>query len=143
MAELKQKQKFEEQWKRLTSLTQDNTPEKAVKVDTNDVVAIFNEISAERVKKAREKFKLKLEGVLEAKLALDKTLQQGKEELAKKEEKEYEVLNKELNDTFQLLLNAKQQGANLVQAASGNFTQPTPEEGKEVVEPTNTTETPQ
>src|SRR5688572_22953527 len=107
MAELKQKQKFEEQWKRLTSLTQDGSPEKAVKVDSNDVVDIFKEISTERVKKAREKFKLKLEGVLEAKLALDKTLQQGKEELAKKEEKEYEVLNKELNDTFQLLLVAK------------------------------------
>lgn len=57
-------------------------------------------------------------GIFDAKIALDKSLQAGRDELAKKEEKEYEALNKELNDAFQLLNNAKQQGQQLQAAAS-------------------------
>src|SRR5688572_30182211 len=122
MAELKQKEKFEQNWKRFTSLTQTTNPEKGAKVEQNEVVSLFEEVAKERITKVKDAFKVKLSGILDAKLALDKTLKQGQDELAKKEEKEYEALNKELNDAFQMLNNAKQQGQNLVQAASGNFT---------------------
>ena len=123
MAETKQKQKFEEQWKRLTTLTNEPYPEKGAKVETNEVVDLFKEVAAERIKGVKDKFKVKLSAILDAKLALDKTLKQGQEELAKKEEKEYEALNKELGEAFQMLNNAKQQNSALVQAAGGNFEQ--------------------
>ncbi len=136
MAELKQKQKFEENWKRFTSLTNSTNPEKAPKVEQNEVTALFQEVADERLKQVKVKFKDKLSGIMDAKLALDKTLKQGADELAKKEEKEYEALNKELNEAFQMLNNAKQQGQTLVNAAAGNFT---PAEEKEPGEEGSTT----
>jgi hypothetical protein len=127
--ELKQKKKFESQWKNITTLTNETTPEKTVKVENEEVISIFKEISEERIKKAKENFKIKLTAVLEAKLALDKNLQKGREDLQKQEEKEYEVLNKELGSALGFLNGTKKEGNALVQAASGNFEQEGEPEG--------------
>lgn len=133
MAELKQKQKFEQQWNRMLTLTGERTPEKAVKFPESEVVTLFKEVAEGRVKKAKEIFKTQLEGILDAKLALDKTLKQGRDELAKKEEKEYEALNNELNKAYGMLETAQKQGQQLVQTAAGQSTEESKpeEEGKE------------
>lgn len=131
MAETKQKDKFEAQWKQFLTLTNSTTPEKPVKIENNDVLAIFAEVTKKRETAAKEAFKVKLEGILEAKLKLDQTLRAGREELVKKEEKEYEALNKELAAAQGMLLNAKAQNQTLMNAASGNFKENEPEEGKD------------
>lgn len=127
MADQKQKQKFEQQWKQILSLTQTQSPEKVVKVADSEVLAIFKEIAEEREKKAREEFKVSLAGILQAKLELDKSITKGREELAKKEEKEYETLNNELAKVLGKLNYAKQQNQQLVSQAGGNFEAPAEE----------------
>lgn len=135
MAELKQKQKFEENWTRFTKLSTEERPEKVAKVDQNEVLAVFEKVAKKRIDAAKEKFETKVEAILDAKLALDKTLKQGAEELAKKEEKEYEELNKQLSEAFGMLNNAKQQNQNLVQQAGGNFAEPGSEAKAEETKP--------
>lgn len=130
MAE-KQKQKFENSWTRLTTLTGNQTPEKVAKVDPNSVVAIFQELQKERDEAATATFKLKLKAVLEAKMALDKNVAAKKAELAKFEEQQYEALNKELEACLNQLNNAKAQTAQLVSQAAGNFAPPAGTEGDE------------
>ena len=122
MSQSKNKEKFENQWKRLTEILDNPHPEAGVKIPQNDVVNIFKELAEEREAKARADFKIKLSGILEAKIALDKNLKKGQEELKAKEEKEYEVLNTELNKAFSMLNQVKEEGKTLVDEASGNFT---------------------
>lgn len=117
----KQKEKFENQWKELTQMLNNPSPEKVGKVKKNEVLAIFEEITKEREEKARSEFKMKLTGILEAKVALDKNLKKGQEELKNKEEKEYETLNNELNKAFSMLTQIKEEAENLLNEASGNF----------------------
>lgn len=121
MGEQKQKQKFDEQWARLKKLTGEEKPETRPKISGSRVTEIFEEVAKERVKKAEEDFKIKLISILEAKLALDKALQKGRDELQKKEEQEYETLNKELSAAYGMLENAQKQGNALVTAAQGNL----------------------
>lgn len=132
--EQKQKQKFEEQWKKIVNLTGSNTPEKVGKVTQNEVVEMFQEIAKERMEEVRKRFKAKLAGILEAKLALDKTLENNRQEINKKEEKEYETLNNEINDAFRVLENAQKQTQSLVSASEGNFDPSGKEEWKKAEE---------
>jgi succinate dehydrogenase flavin-adding protein (antitoxin of CptAB toxin-antitoxin module) len=126
MSQTKQKNQFENSWKRIISLTQSSNPESAPKIKESEVLTMFQELAVERELQARVVFKTKLAGLLEAKIALDASLKKGREELAKREEKEYEELNNQLNKAFSMLENTKQQNATLVSQASGNF--PLPEQ---------------
>jgi hypothetical protein len=128
MAELKQKQKFEQNWKRFVELTGTTTPEKVIKLEQNEVVGLFKQVAEERFKLVQDKFKVKLSAILDAKIALEKSLNAGRAELAKKEEKEYETLNKELQDAFEVLNNGKKDSTTLVNEAAGNFTTEEPED---------------
>lgn len=121
MGDQKQKQQFEQQWKKIVDLTGNQAPEKLPKVNESEVAVMFKEISDDREKKARETFKTKLAGILEAKLALDQSIKKGREELEKKEEKEYEELNKQLRDANNSLQAVKQQNEAFSKAASGEF----------------------
>jgi len=134
MADQKQKQKFEQQWNQILTLTKTQTPEKAIKVADSEVLLIFKELAEEKEKKAREDFKIALSGILQAKLELDKSIMKGREELARKEEKEYETLNNELAKVLGKLNYAKQQNQQLVSQASGNFS---PVETTEETSPAN------
>jgi hypothetical protein len=140
MADQKQKQKFDEQWKRLQSLSGEQRPEAKPKIASTKVIQIFQEVAKERVEKAESEFKGKLISILEAKLALDKVIAKGREELAKKEEQEYEVLNRELSAAYSMLENAQKQGQNLVTAAQGgSMLASIPSEESSAIEGENTT----
>jgi hypothetical protein len=123
MAESKQKQKFEQQWNQIITLTGSSAPEKISKVQSSEVVAMFQEIATEREEQARKSFKVKLAGILEAKFALDKNIARGRRELAEKEEKQYEELNKQLASVTADLEHVKKENTQLVNGAAGNFTQ--------------------
>jgi hypothetical protein len=119
--ELKQRARFENNWKRMVAVTSDPSPEKQGKVQESEVVQIFAEIKKERDEKARAEFKTELSAVLQAKIDLDKSIRNGRKELDKKEEKEYETLNKVMDDAFNKLERVKQEGNKLVSEASGDF----------------------
>lgn len=122
MAELKQKQKFEQYWSQFQTITGSKSPEEKIRIEKSEVPGIFQKVVLERNEKAQKDFEVKLLAILEAKVALDQSIKKGREELAKKEEIEYEKLNKALNDAFSMLKNTQQQGQNLMNQASGNFT---------------------
>jgi len=87
----------------------------------NTVAAHFQTVVAQRIEKAEKEFQIKLTGIIEAKIALDKDLKKGKEDLAKREEQEYEKLNKAIKEAFDMLEQVQKQGQNMLNQASGNF----------------------
>lgn len=121
MAELKQKQKFEQNWQRFQTLTGSTNPAQAAKIPMGSVAAHFQTVVAQRIEKAEKEFQIKLLGIIEAKVSLDKDLKKGKEDLAKREEQEYEKLNKAINEAFGMLEQVQKQGQSLMNQASGNF----------------------
>lgn len=129
MAELKQKKQFENLWGTLQNYSGTKAPEKSVKIPNNLIGPIFQEVAKEREEKAIAVFKTKVIGIYDAKEALDKTLQKGRDELAKKEEVEYEKLNNELRGAFQMLQQVQQQGQQMV--AQTTVAAPADAEGEE------------
>jgi len=121
MADLKQKQKFEQNWQRFQAMTGSTNPAQVAKIPMNTVAAHFQTVVAQRIEKAEKEFQIKLTGIIEAKIALDKDLKKGKEDLAKREEQEYEKLNKAIKEAFDMLEQVQKQGQNMLNQASGNF----------------------
>jgi hypothetical protein len=121
MADLKQKQKFEQNWQRFQTITGSTNPAQVTKIPLGSVAAHFQTVIAQRLEKAEKEFQIKLTGIIEAKVALDKDLKKGKEDLSKREEQEYEKLNKAIGDAFSMLEQVQKQGQNMLNQAAGNF----------------------
>lgn len=122
MADLKQKQKFEQNWQRFQTITGSTNPAQAAKIPVTTVPAHFQIVVSQRNEKAEKDFQIKLTAIIEAKIALDKDLRKGKEDLLKREEIEYEKLNKAFNDAYSMLQEVQKHGQTVLNEAAGNFT---------------------
>lgn len=119
MADLKQKKQFENLWGQVQQFASNQAPEKKVKVPNNLLGSIFQEVAKEREEEAIKVFKTKVIAIFDTKEALDKALNKGREELAKKEELEYEKLNKELQGLLGMIQQTQKNTQNLMNQAGG------------------------
>jgi hypothetical protein len=121
MADLKQKKKFEENWKKVKELSGTETPEKQPKVSKDTVSSILTRVAEQRRVAAELELEGKIVGIYDAKIALDKSLAKGRKELEQKEEKEYEELNKQLDSAFGMFEQVRKDAGALASAADGNL----------------------